>query len=280
MWIVVSTTVGLAACCLAVAAWKWRRERSLTLRLHAVEAARSGLAGAQEHYKQLAESRDSIFQSAPLCMIAMDSDGTITAMNLAAEKLTGYTREELVGTASITILHDEKELDSRAAELAASGTAADGDARFAVLTANASRGEIEEREWNYVRRDGSRIPVSVAMRAVTSEAGAVSGYVGVATDISERKQMLARMTHLATHDHLTKLAGRALLQENLAQAVERARRYGTRVAVFLVDLDQLKRVNDSLGHTNGDKVLVEIAGRLRRAVRSSDTVARVGATSL
>jgi diguanylate cyclase (GGDEF)-like protein/PAS domain S-box-containing protein len=276
MWIVVSTTVGLAACCLAVAAWKWRRERSLTLRLHAVEEARSGLAGAQEHYKQLAESRDSIFQSAPLCMIAMDSDGTITAMNLAAEKLTGYTREELVGTASISILHDEKELDSRAAELAASGTAADGDDRFAVLTANASRGEIEEREWNYVRRDGSRIPVSVAMRAVTSEAGAVSGYVGVATDISERKQMLARMTHLATHDHLTKLAGRALLQENLAQAVERARRYGTRVAVFLVDLDQLKRVNDSLGHTNGDKVLVEIAGRLRRAVRSSDTVARVG----
>jgi diguanylate cyclase (GGDEF)-like protein len=100
--------------------------------------------------------------------------------------------------------------------------------------------------------------------------------VGIAVDITERKEMLARVTHLATHDPLTMLAGRTLLQENTAQAVERARRYGTRVAAFLIDIDQLKRINDSLGHTNGDKVLVEIAERLKRAVRSSDTVARVG----
>jgi diguanylate cyclase (GGDEF)-like protein len=106
--------------------------------------------------------------------------------------------------------------------------------------------------------------------------GEVSGYVGIAVDITERKEMLARVTHLATHDPLTRLAGRTILQENMAQAVERARRYGTRVAAFLVDIDQMKRINDSLGHSNGDKVLVEIADRLKEAVRSSDTVARVG----
>jgi diguanylate cyclase (GGDEF)-like protein len=84
------------------------------------------------------------------------------------------------------------------------------------------------------------------------------------------------MRYMATHDHLTGLVGRTLLQEKTAQAVERARRWGTKVAVFLIDLDHLKRINDSLGHTNGDKVLIEISARLQSAVRSSDTVARVG----
>ena len=60
--------------------------------------------------------------------------------------------------------------------------------------------------------------------------------------------MLDHVTHLATHDQLTGLAGRALLQEKTMQAVERARRYGTKVAVFIIDLDQFKRINDSLGH--------------------------------
>jgi diguanylate cyclase (GGDEF)-like protein len=96
------------------------------------------------------------------------------------------------------------------------------------------------------------------------------------SDITERKQLIERMTHMATHDHLTKLAGRGLLQESTAQAVERARRYGTKVAAFLIDIDQLKRINDSLGHTNGDKVLIEVAARLKTAVRSSDIVARIG----
>jgi diguanylate cyclase (GGDEF)-like protein len=84
------------------------------------------------------------------------------------------------------------------------------------------------------------------------------------------------VTHLATHDQLTGLVGRALLQDKTVQAVDAARRYGTKVAVFMLDLDQFKRINDSLGHAAGDQILIETAGRLRRAVRSTDVVARVG----
>ena len=147
---------------------------------------------------------------------------------------------------------------------------------FEVLSAGAAAGEMEEKEWTLVRRDGSRTPINLAMRAVTSEAGEVSGFVGIAFDVTERRQMLNYVTHLATHDQLTGLLGRALLRDKTVEAVERARRYGTKVAVFVIDLDQFKRINDSLGHASGDQILMEAASRLRRSVRSTDIVARVG----
>jgi diguanylate cyclase (GGDEF)-like protein len=100
--------------------------------------------------------------------------------------------------------------------------------------------------------------------------------VSIAFDITERRQMLDYVTHLATHDQLTGLAGRALLQDRTVQAVEVARRYGTKVAVFVIDLDHFKRINDSLGHSAGDQLLIEAARRLSRSVRSTDVVARVG----
>jgi diguanylate cyclase (GGDEF)-like protein len=278
MILAVSTVAGIALVFTAGPALTlralWLERRSLR-RLKEIEAAHDVLAASQGDYKQLAEFHGSIFENAPLSMIATDRDGIITAMNVAAERLSGYSRGELVGHASITILYDEKELEGRAGDIEPAMMGVAPEDGFDVLIAQAYRGEIET-EWTYVLRDGSRRPVSVAVRAVTSDAGEVSSYIVTVVDISERKQMLARMTHLATHDHLTKLAGRALLQESAAQAVERARRYGTKVAAFLIDIDQLKRINDSLGHANGDKVLIEVAARLKGAVRSSDTVARVG----
>jgi len=233
----------------------------------------SAAKAAGEQYKQLAEFTDSVFQNAPFSIIATDTRGLITAMNVAAEKLSGYSCDELVGKSPLTLLHDEKELAARRSELGAGDVPGDG---FHVLTAGVAAGEMDEKEWTLVRRDGARTPINLAMRAVTSGEGAVSGYVGIAFDITERKQMLDYVTHLATHDQLTGLAGRALLQDKTVQAVEQARRYGTKVAVFMIDLDQFKRINDSLGHVAGDHVLVETANRLRRAVRSTDIVARMG----
>ena len=228
----------------------------------------------QERYAHLAEFTDSVFQNAPFSIVATDTNGLITAMNVAAEKLTGYTREELVGKAPLTMLHDERELLGKALSI-------DPDATlekfgFQVLTAGVAVGEMEEQEWTLVRRDGARTPINLAMRAVTTDTGEVSGFVSIAFDITERRQMLDYVTHLATHDQLTGLAGRALLQDKTVQAVELARRYGTKVAVFVVDLDHFKRINDSLGHAAGDQLLIEAARRLSRSVRSTDVVARVG----
>jgi diguanylate cyclase (GGDEF)-like protein/PAS domain S-box-containing protein len=234
----------------------------------------STLKATQERYAKLAEFNDSIFQSAPFSIIATDPRGMITAMNLAAERMTGYSREELVGKFPLTHLHDPRELAKAASVLETAGIVVDED--FEVLTAGAARGEMKEKEWICVRHDGTKIPINLAVRAIFSDGGEVSGYVGIAFDVTERRRMLDHVTHLATHDQLTGLAGRALLQEKAMQAVELAGRYGTKVALFIIDLDQFKRINDSLGHLAGDQILLETAGRLRRAVRGSDTVARVG----
>lgn len=228
----------------------------------------------QQRYAHLAEFTDSVFQNAPFSIVATDTDGMITAMNVAAERLTGYGRDELVGKAPLTVLHDQRELLGRALTI-------DPAAKlelfaFRALTAGAAVSGMDEQEWTLLRRDGGRTPINLAMRAVTSESGEVSGFVSIAFDITERKQMLDYVTHLATHDQLTGLAGRALLQDKTVHAVEIARRYGTKVAVFMIDLDQFKRINDSLGHTAGDQLLIEAARRLSRSVRSTDIVARVG----
>jgi diguanylate cyclase (GGDEF)-like protein/PAS domain S-box-containing protein len=228
----------------------------------------------QERYAHLAEFTDSVFQNAPFSIVATDTKGLITAMNVAAEKLSGYSREELVGKAPLTLLHDERELLGKALGLDLSATLErDG---FNVLTAGAAVGEMEEQEWTLIRRDGGRTPINLAVRAVTTDSGEINGFVSIAFDISERRQMLEYVTHLATHDQLTGLVGRALLQDKIVQAVEQSRRYGTKVAVFVIDLDHFKRINDSLGHAAGDQILVEAASRLRRSVRSTDVVARLG----
>jgi diguanylate cyclase (GGDEF)-like protein len=234
----------------------------------------SDAKATQERYAHLAEFTDSVFQNAPFSIVATDTNGLITAMNVAAEKLTGYSREELVGKSPLTVLHDEKELVGKA--LGVDPLATLDRFGFQVLTAGVSVGEMEEQEWTLVRRDGGRTPINLAMRAVTTDSGDVSGFVSIAFDITERRQMLDYVTHLATHDQLTGLAGRALLQDKTVQAVELARRYGTKVAVFVIDLDHFKRINDSLGHASGDQLLVEAARRLTRSVRSTDVVARVG----
>ncbi len=228
----------------------------------------------EEKFRQLAEFTSSIFENAPFSMFAADVDGVVTAMNQAAERLSGYSRDELVGKASLTLLHDRKELQERAKELGLSASLPmDG---FEVLTAKAAKGGMEEQEWTLVRSDGVRIPVNAAVRALKNDAGDVTGFVSIEFDVTERRAMMDYVTHLATHDQLTGLVGRAVLQDRIVQAVERARRYGTKVAIFVLDLDQFKRINDLLGHWAGDQVLLETASRLRQAVRSSDTVARMG----
>ena len=105
--------------------------------------------------------------------------------------------------------------------------------------------------------------------------GRISGLVGISRDITERKALEEQLRHRAFHDPLTGLPNRALLLDRLEHALARSGRMGEQVAVLFVDLDDLKGVNDSLGHEMGNRLLVEVAGRLASCVRPGDTVARI-----
>lgn len=227
----------------------------------------------EERYRRLSNLSDSLFESAPYSIVETDAKGKIRAVNASAERLTGFSRAELIGK-PITSLHDPRELVRHT-----EGSAADGEQEidgFTMLTAKAAQGDVEEREWTYVRSDGSTLPVHVAVTAVRDADGRISGFVAMASDITERKQLMTYLNHMASHDQLTGLPGRTLLRERIAEAIEKAMLHGRKVAVFVIDLDHFKRLNDSVGHRSGDELLVGMAERLRASLRRSDTLGRLG----
>src|SRR5205823_8914200 len=98
----------------------------------------------------------------------------------------------------------------------------------------------------------------------------------VVHDTTERKEFEARLSYQALHDPLTGLANRTLLHDRMATALANAERYGDRVAVLFLDLDRFKVVNDSLGHTTGDRMLIAVSERINSCLRGGDTAARLG----
>jgi diguanylate cyclase (GGDEF)-like protein len=138
------------------------------------------------------------------------------------------------------------------------------------------QGVTDDREWSFVRKDGSQLPVQLVVSALKDHAGETIGFLDISYDLTERKRADEYIYHAANHDPLTGLPTRTLLRDRLDVAIERAKRSLAGVAVMIVDLDDFKRVNDSLGHQAGDTMLCEVAQRLRDCVRKSDTVARMG----
>ena len=230
---------------------------------------------AATRIQELDDFAQSIIESAPISIIATDAMGTIIAMNSAAEQLTQYRKYELVGQHSLLLLHDASEISARAVQL---NKALEEPvvAGFASLVARSSDGFTDEREWTYIRKDGSRVWVSLSMTKLCTGGSKVTGYLGMAFDVTERKRLSDSVVHMAHHDQLTGLPNRALLHDRLEQGIVRAMRNRQRVAVFLIDIDHFKRINDSLGHTGGDALLTFVSRQLASAVRGTDTVARIG----
>ncbi len=218
--------------------------------------------------------RQSIFDSLPFSIIATDTEGVVLTVNPACERLLGYARQELVGQSALMI-HDAQELQRRATELSHQ-TGLTVPANFQVIVASGSQDAADEREWTYIRKDDSRLPVNVAMTALRDDAGKVSGFLKVAYDITQRKRAEAFIRHMAHHDALTGLPNRALLLDRLEMAIHVAQRHDGQLAVLMIDLDHFKRVNDQLGHPIGDQLLLTVSRRLQSCVREVDTVARLG----
>ncbi|TXH05533.1 MAG: PAS domain S-box protein [Nevskiaceae bacterium] len=202
--------------------------------------------------------RQAILDSAPFSIIAIDTQGIIIAANPASERLLGFTKEEMVGRDATSLIHLQREIERQAADLSRELDMTVVPDHH-TLMALAEMGLPDEREWTYVRKDGSCVPVNLSITALYDENRRISGFLKVAYDITERKRTEATILHMAHHDALTGLPNRTLLMDRIDMAVRQARRSQGRVAVLMMDLDHFKRVNDSLGHHAGDQLLLSVA---------------------
>jgi len=135
---------------------------------------------------------------------------------------------------------------------------------------------LQPAEFQLTRRDGTTIWVRDHCRAVHDAAGVVRFYDGILVDITERRALEQAVRDMAFHDPLTGLPNRQLLSDRLELALAQARRNQRAMAVLFLDLDGFKAVNDGWGHAQGDALLRDVAGRVAGALRTGDTVARIG----
>lgn len=209
-----------------------------------------------EDLRQQVEVTESISDA----LIACDSAQLIVSWNTGAEQVYGYSRDEAIGCHLFTLLAteffttegDEVGLDAVLAELNEFGQ---------------WRGELRER-----RADGAPLMVLSSITQMLDVQQRVSGLVAVSRDVTAQR----REEYEATHDPLTGLPNRRMLNGRLYEAVARACRSGQPLAVLFIDLDEFKPINDTYGHAAGDSVLVTTARRLGGAVRHRDSVGRLG----
>lgn len=222
-------------------------------------------AGEQRRRRQAEAAlrlRDLAIDAATNAIFIVDAqapDQPIVHVNRAFEAMTGYGIEESVGRNCRFLQgpeRDQPELD-RLRNAIATGTNA------SVLLRN-------------YRKDGTLFWNNLQISPVRDEAGVVTHFVGIQSDVTELKNYQVALEYRANYDSLTGLANKNLLSDRLTQAVALANRAGSRLAILYLDLDRFKIINDSLGHAKGDAMLKSVADRLKAHVRESDTVARLG----
>jgi len=218
---------------------------------------------------------DAIIQSANYSIIATDTQGIITTFNSSAEKLLGYDKYELINSKSPEIFHDIPEVLARN-DIISKELGIKIRPGFETFVAKARQGKIDENNWTYIHKNGSKIPVRLSVTALYDSHGHISGFLGIAFDISEQLQAEEKLEQLAYFDQLTQLPNRMLYHDRLNQTIALAERQKSHFSIFFLDLDKFKFVNDNYGHEVGDKLLVRVAEVLTHCVRKSDTVARLG----
>ena len=256
----------------------------------------------------------AVFESASVAIIATDRSGVIQLFNAAAQKMLGYTADEVLFKHTPALIHLPDEVAAYADALSVEfGRVIEPG--FEVFCLRADIHGKDEREWTYVRKDGTRFPVLLSVTPLRRPSGDISGYLGLATDITERKQaqhlieqsqaeleaqvqlrtaelaqsnarlqaevaerghMERQMRDMAHYDAITGLPNRNLLHDRILQVLAQAKRTDELAAVMFLDLDRFKNINDTLGHMVGDALLRQVAQRLSMALRNSDTLARIG----
>ena len=256
----------------------------------------------------------AVFESASVAIIATDRQGVIQLFNTAAQHMLGYTADEVLQQRTPAFIHVPEEISEYAAVLSheLGRVIEPGFEVFCVLADIQGK---DEREWTYVRKDGSQFPVLLSVTTLKRPSGEISGYLGMATDITERQQaqrlieqsqaeleakvqlrtaelaqtnsrlqaevaergfMERQMRDMAHYDAITGLPNRNLLHDRILQVLAQAKRSDDMAAIMFLDLDRFKNINDTLGHMVGDDLLRQVANRLSMGLRASDTLARIG----
>ncbi|MEA2645595.1 MAG: hypothetical protein QOE92_678 [Chloroflexota bacterium] len=219
------------------------------------------LGRTEEKARETSERSRAVLDNVGDGIITLDEHGVIESSNPSARRILGYFERELVGQQIRMIVGEETET-----------TLLRDLGQRAWLEPDPTRGgaiEVQAR-----RPDGETFPIELMVSDM--QVGARRLFIGTFRDISERKAQMAAITFQAEHDTLTSLGNRSYFDSRLRAAHQVSLGNGMGYAVLLLDLNDFKEVNDTLGHGNGDVLLREVASRLRSAVRETDTVARLG----
>jgi diguanylate cyclase (GGDEF)-like protein/PAS domain S-box-containing protein len=223
-------------------------ERTVELRANAEQ-----LRSSESHFR-------AYFERSMVGMAASSPENGFIEVNEAFCAMLGYSREALMHLTWVELTHP------------------DDIAENEILFSRVLSGEIEEytMDKRFIRKDGSFVYVHLATRAVRRADGSIDYMVALIEDITERKMAEERIQYLAHFDQLTGLPNRVLFIERINHALSMAQRSHEQLAVLFLDLDHFKNVNDTLGHRIGDALLIEVAKRLKTAIREEDTVSRQG----
>ena len=221
------------------------------------------ITARKQAQKELQDSearfRDIVDHS-PIGMMISSLDGRVIQANRALCTMLGYERGELEQLSFRDITHPDDRVES--------------EEQFQKLVSGkAPRYQIEKR---YLRKDGKPVWTQLTASLLRHVGDASSYVLGQIEDITESRLWREQMFHQAYYDPLTDLPNRRLLLDRVNQALGDAHRNGRSAAILFLDLDHFKEINDSLGHDVGDRLLREVAGRLKGCVRRGDTVSRQG----
>lgn len=223
----------------------------------------------QEHQRRekteatLRQQRDSINQlsqavsQSPVSMFISDYEGRIEYVNSAFEKMSGYSADEVIG--KNPRLLDPSKLPEKTAS---------------ALWNKLEQGDDWYGEINSRHKEGGSYWVRAHISPVTNEDGVTTHLLAIEEDITEEKNRENRIKHQANYDSLTELPNRFLAMDRMSQAINTAIRHEQSVVLMFIDLDDFKRINDSMGTEIGDQMISIAAGRINETVRQTDTVAR------
>lgn len=224
----------------------FRENERLKRRFEVIRDKQDSLRRSEERYRTMLENIEEYFYEA-------DLSGNLLFFNDALHRMLGYAKDKLVG------MNFREFMDRGTAEKA-----------FRIFRKAYETGQAQKGiGWRLLRKDGSACHIEISVSLIRNLAGEIIGFRGVARNVSE-------LIYLVYHDSLTGLYNRKAFFERMRETLAIAKRDCKEKNIFYLDLDEFKRVNDDYGHHIGDKVLKEVAARLKASLRETDHICRIG----